>query len=325
MNEQIVHQVRTFPKFPQLYQNVAIYCRVSTTMQSQLSSMANQASFLVDMINKHYGWRLVDIYLDFKSGSATENRDQFQRMLNDIHSKKIDKIITKSISRFGRDALDIIQSIRLIKDMGGSVYFDEENIDTASTDSELLISILSAYAEAENDSRRENQYWSIIKHLEDGSSEIYKRKCFGYKKGENDTLVILSSEATIVQKIYELYISGYSIIGIKKYLEENNILSPSDKPTWCKRTIEQILSNEKYTGNIIALKTYTQDGKRIENNDKSKYLISENHPAIIPKEIFDAVQAEKMRRTNITKTENGNLRKSTKYSSKQKINREDLK
>ena len=180
--------------------------------------------------------------------------------------------------------------------MGGSVYFDEENIDTASTDSELLISILSAYAEAENDSRRENQYWSIIKHLEDGSSGIY-----------------------------ELYISGYSIIGIKKYLEENNILSPSDKPTWCKRTIEQILSNEKYTGNIIALKTYTQDGKRIENNDKSKYLISENHPAIIPKEIFDAVQAEKMRRTNITKTENGNLRKSTKYSSKQKINREDLK
>lgn len=294
-------------------------------MQSQLSSMANQASFLVDMINKHYGWRLVDIYLDFKSGSATENRDQFQRMLNDIHSKKIDKIITKSISRFGRDALDIIQSIRLIKDIGGSVYFDEENIDTASTDSELLISILSAYTEAENDSRRENQYWSIIKHLEDGSSEIYKRKCFGYKKGENDTLVILPSEATIVQKIYELYISGYSIIGIKKYLEENNILSPSDKTTWCKRTIEQILSNEKYTGNIIALKTYTQDGKRIENNDKSKYLISENHPAIIPKEIFDAVQAEKMRRTNITKTENGNLRKSTKYSSKQKINREDLK
>ena len=323
MNERIVRKVNALPKFPQLYRNVAIYCRVSTTMQSQLSSMANQAAFLVDMINKHYGWRLVDIYLDFRSGSDAGSRDQFQRMLNDIHHKKIDKIITKSISRFGRDALDIIQSIRLIKDMGGSVYFDEENIDTASTDSELLISILSAYAEAENDSRRENQYWSIIKHLEDGSSEIYKRKCFGYKKGENDSLVILPSEATIVQKIYELYISGYSIIGIKKHLEENNIFSPSGKPKWCKRTIEQILSNEKYTGNIIALKTYTKDGKRIENIDKSKYLISENHPAIIPKETFDAVQEEKMRRTNITKTANGNVRKNTKYSSKQ-ITNQDL-
>ena len=324
MNERIVRKVDTLHKFPQLYRNVAIYCRVSTTMQSQLSSMANQASFLVDTISKHYGWRLVDIYLDFKSGSDAESRDHFQRMLNDIHSKKIDKIITKSISRFGRNALDIIQSIRLIKDMGGSVYFDEEKIDTASTDSELLISILSAYAEAENDSRRENQYWSIIKHLEDGSSEIYKRKCFGYIKGEKDSLVILPSEATIVQKIYELYISGYSIIGIKKHLEGNNILSPSGKPKWCKRTIEQILSNEKYTGNNLALKTYTKGGKRIENIDKSKYLISENHPAIIPKEIFDAVQEERLRRTNITRTQNGNIRKSTKYSSKQKANQEDL-
>ena len=290
-------------------------------MQEQLNSMSAQASFFVQMISERMDWKLVDIYLDFKSGEAAFNRPEFLRMLNNAKNKKLDIILTKSISRFGRNTEDTISALRELKDADVTVIFDEENIDTSTEDSELMISIISAFAEEENRSRRENQNWGIKKRLEDGTSEIYIRSCYGYQKDESGELIINSSEARVVQEIFSIYLSGKSIVGIIDELERRGIKSPKGKDKWSKRTIDTMLSNEKYVGDVLAFKTYsiyTPNHKRVSNKDGShkKYLCTNSHPAIISKEMFDAVQEEKIRRSNVVTDASGTHRKSTKYSSK---------
>ena len=243
---------------PSLYQKVGIYCRVSSMTQAQMSSLAQQVSFFVQMVAKRYDWQLEDIYIDVKSGETTGQRTEFQRMLDDCQNRKLDIVLTKSISRFGRNTEDTIKSLRLLKASGVTVIFDAENLNTSSGDSELMISILSAYAEAENDSRRRNQYWSIIKQLENGTSSIYNRACYGYKKGDAGELLIDQEEASIVQDIFKLYLSGFSIVGIQKELEQREIPSPTGKAKWCKRSLDTMLSNEKYIGDAVVFKTYTK-------------------------------------------------------------------
>lgn len=308
---------------PSLYKNVGIYCRVSSRIQEQLNSMSAQASFFVQMVEKRQDWHLMDIYLDFKSGESAFNRPEFQRMLNDARNKKLDIILTKSISRFGRDTADTISALRELKAANVSVIFDQENINTATEDSELMITILSACAQAENESRRGNQYWSMEKRLQDGSSKIYRRACFGYKKDKTGELIIDYNAGKIVQSIFNMYLAGMSILGIISELEKQDIKSPTGKDTWSKRTIDNMLSNEKYIGDSLVFKTYsiyTSNHKRVLNKDNShdQYLRTDSHPAIISREIFEAVQNEKKRRSNIITDSTGTHRKSTKYSSKRK-------
>ncbi len=283
-----------------------------------MSSLAQQASFFVQLVSKRNDWQLVDIYIDTKSGETAEHRSEFQRMMDDCQNGKLDVILTKSISRFGRNTEDAIKALRLLKATGVSVIFDAEKLDTASSDSELMVTILSAYAEAENDNRRRNQYWAIIKRLEDGTSSMYNRVCYGYKKGEDGELLIQQQEAAIVQEIFKMYLSGYSIVGIQKELERKGVASPSGKAKWCKRSLDTMLSNEKYIGDAVVFKTYTKKNVRIQNTDGShdRYVISGNHPAIISAEMFKAVQEEKKRRSNIEKDATGVRRKGRKYSSK---------
>jgi hypothetical protein len=146
---------------------------------------------------------------------------------------------------------------------------------------------------------------------------MYKRTCYGYRKGDKGELIIEFSEAAVVQRIFQLYLSGSSIIGIIKELEAQNVKSPTGKDKWCKRSIDTLLSNEKYIGDAMIFKTYTYQHKRIANKGyHDKYLIEENHPAIITEEMYKAVQAEKARRSNTITDENGVRRKSVKYSSK---------
>ena len=304
---------------PPLFKKIGIYCRVSSKTDAQLNSLAQQASFFVQMVSKRTDWQLADIYIDIRSGERSDNRSEFQRMLDDCQDGKLDIILTKSISRFGRNTEESLQALRLLKAYNVTIIFDVENLSTASTDSELIVSILSAYAEAENDNRRQNQYWSIVKRLKDGSSTLYNRSCYGYTKNDFGELVISPKEASVVQDIFQLYLSGFSIIGIQKELERRGVPSPSGKDKWCKRTLDTMLSNEKYMGNAIIFKTYTEKNVRIINADNSheKYLVTDNHPPIISPEMFSAVQEEKKRRSNVEKSDGGTQRKSTKYSSKQ--------
>ena len=177
--------------------NVAIYCRVSSRFQEQLDSAANQASFFVRIVAERNGWKLADIFLDFRSGESTAERQEFLRMIDMCQRREIDIILTKSISRFGRNTEDTLTALRTIKATSACIIFSEEGIDTGVEDGELMISLLSAYAQAENESRRQNQLWGISKRPQDGSSALYRRPCYGIRKKDDNELVIEPHEAGI--------------------------------------------------------------------------------------------------------------------------------
>lgn len=318
--ERRVKQIKFVPSMPKLYYNVGIYCRISTRSQEQLHSMANQVSWLTQKVAADSRWRLADIYLDFRSCTETDNREEFQRMIKDCKSKKLDIVLTKCISRFGRNTAEILDILQKLTSFGTEVIFDEENLSTAYGENTFIISLIEAIAQEESENRSQNVYWGIKKKVIDGTSKIYTRKCYGYTNDENGELIIQSREAEVVQLIFDLYLQGKSIVGIKKELEQRHISSPSGKTQWYNRTIDNILSNEKYVGDVIVFKTYTTgfpNRKRVTNfGEKNKYLSAKSHPAIISREDFDAVQDEKLKRSNVIRDGNGVRRKNTKYSSK---------
>lgn len=191
--------------------------------------------------------------------------------------------------------------------LGVRVIFEQEVLDTADTDNDLMISIIESIAQAENESRSDNIKWGIKQHAAQGTSKLYNRKCYGYNNDRDGNLVINESEAKNVRLIYNLYLQGKSVLGIAKELERLGIKSPTGKTTWPKRTIDVMLSNEKYTGTVRLLDNGKHD---------SYYRAENNNPVIVSKETFQAVQIEKQHRSNVTKSEEGVQRKSKKYSSK---------
>ena len=294
-------------RLPKREKRVGIYCRVSTNSADQLKSLTAQISALTRLTSVNTKWLLVDVYTDIASSKTGSSRKEFNRMLEDCKSHDLKIIITKSISRFGRDTVEILDTLNQLKLLGIRVIFEQEQLDTSDTDSDLMISIIEAIAQAENESRSDNIKWGIKQRAVQGTSKLYNRKCYGYNNDVDGSLIIDDVEAKNVKLIFDLYLQGKSIIGIVKELERLRIKSPTGKATWPKRTIDVMLSNEKYKGNVRLL----DDGKH-----ESYYLSENNNPAIISKEMFQAVQLEKQRRSNVTKDEDGNKRKSKKYSSK---------
>lgn len=294
-------------KTPEREKRVGIYARVSTNSAEQLQSLTAQVSHLTRVTAANKKWLLVDVYIDIASSKTSSSRREFSRMLKDCQSHDLEIIITKSISRFGRDTVEILGALNQLKVLGIRVIFEQEGLDTTSTDSDLMISIIESIAQAENESRSANIKWGIKQHAADGSSKLYNRKCYGYTNGRDGSLMIEETEAKNVKLIFNLYLQGKSVIGIVSELERLGIKSPTGKVKWCKRTIDVMLSNEKYTGNVRLL----NDGKH-----DAHYLAEDNNPAIISKETFQAVQIEKQYRSNVTKSEDGHQRKSKKYSSK---------
>ena len=300
-----VHFIPPLP--PKREKRVGIYCRVSTNSADQLKSLAAQVSALTRLTAANPKWLLVDVYIDVASSKTGSTRKEFTRMLQDCKSRDIEIVLTKSISRFGRDTVEILDALNQLKNLGVRVIFEQEVLDTADTDNDLMISIIESIAQAENESRSENIKWGIKQRAAQGTSKLYNRKCYGHYNGEDGNLVINEEEAKNVRLIYNLYLQGKSVIGIVKELERLGIKSPTGKDKWSKRTIDVMLSNEKYIGNVRLL----DDGKH-----SSYYLVEDNNPAIISKETFQAVQIEKQHRSNVIKSEEGVQRKSKKYSSK---------
>ena len=294
-------------KPPKREKRVGIYCRVSTNDAEQLNSLAVQVSALTRLTASTPQWLLVDVYIDIASSKTGSSRKEFARMLDDCKSKKLEIIITKSISRFGRDTVEALEALRLMRDSGVRVIFEQESLDTADTDSELMVSIVESFAQAENESRSDNIKWGIKQHAAQGTSKLYNRKCYGYYNDKDGNLAINEAEAKNVRLIFNLYLQGKSVLGIVRELERLGIKSPTGKATWPKRTIDVMLSNEKYIGNVRLL----DNGKH-----SASYLSEDNNPAIISKETFQAVQIEKHHRSNVIKGEEGSRRKSRKYSSK---------
>ena len=307
-------KVHFIPHIPQkLDKRIGLYCRVSTNSSEQLQSLAAQVSHLTKITAATPQWLLADVYIDISTSKTGSSRKEFNRMLDDCTSHKLDIIFTKSISRFGRDTVETIEALSKLKNVGVRVIFEQEELDTANTDSDLMISIIESFAQAENESRSENIKWGIKQGAASGTSKLYDRKCYGYKHNEEGKLIIDEETAKNVKIIFDLYLNGQSVLGIIKELEKRKISSPTGKKKWCKRTIDVMLSNEKYTGDVRLLKT----GK-----SEIHYLSTDNNPAIISKETFEAVQIEKGRRSNIIRNNNDIQRKSKKYSSKKYINKD---
>ena len=296
------------PKPQKRDKRIGIYCCVSTNSLEQLQSLATQVSHLTKITAATPRWLLADVYIDISSSKTGSSRKEFNRMLDDCTSHKLDIIFTKSISRFGRDTVETMEALSKLNSAGVRAIFEQEELDTANTDSDLMISIIESFAQAENESRSENIKWGIKQGAASGTSKLYDRKCYGYKHNEDGKLIIDEETAENVKIIFDLYLRGQSVLGIIKELEKRKIPSPTGKEKWCKRTIDVMLSNEKYTGDVRLLKT----GK-----SEIHYLATDNNPVIISKEVFEAVQIEKARRSNVVKDGNGTVkRKNLKYSSK---------
>ena len=212
-----------------------------------------------------------------------------------IVNKKIDLILTKSISRFARNTVDSLSTIRKLKEVGVEVYFEKENIWTFDSKGEMLLTIMSSIAQEESRSISENVLWGIRRKFEEGRYSLNYSHFLGYDRGDDGRLVINEKQAEVVRFIYKSYLEGKTPYTIANTLMKNNIKTPSGKSKWYSDGILSILQNEKYTGNAILQKTYKRDllsKREVNNGEVKKYLVEDSHDAIISKEDFDMVQLE---------------------------------
>lgn len=266
-----------------------------------MSSFEAQVSYYTSFIERNPDYECAGIYADEGiSGTNTKKREQFNRMIEDCKAGKIDGIITKSISRFARNTLDCLNYVRQLKDLGIGVTFEKENIFTLDTKGEVLLSILSSLAQDESRSISENSTWGIRRRFEQGRLFINTTKFLGYDKDKNGNLVINKKQAEIVRRIYREFLDGKGANRIARDLEKDRVPNWQGKAKWYESSIRKMLTNEKYMGDALLQKTYTMDflnKKRAENTGQvPQYYVEDSHPAIIDKEMWEAVQLEMERR-----------------------------
>ena len=301
--------------------NVAAYCRVSTDAEDQINSYHAQVSYYTEHIMQNPKWRFVKVYADEGiTGTMVKKRDHFLEMIEDCEKGKIDMILTKSVSRFARNIVDSISYVRKLKAMGISIYFEEQNIDSLKEDSETYIGIYSVMAQSESENISMNVKWGITKRMQNGTYSC-RLNLLGYRRDETTKEpYIVPEEAEIVRTIFKMYEEGSSLDQIKDYLESNNIKTLNGKSVWNKANIKSMLINEKYVGDVLYQKTYRTDciSKHVKANrgERTKYLVSNNHPAIIDRVTFNAVQAEIARRGNKRRTSDMTSTSLGKYSGK---------
>ena len=292
-----------------LEKNVGIYCRVSTKEKEQLYSLAAQISALTRAVANVSQWRLADVFIDIASAKGEVPRREFERLIKECEAHNISVVLTKSISRFGRDTVETLSALNRLKAVGVRLIFEQENLDTDEIDSNLMISVMESLSQAENESRSENIRLGLAMRAVNGTSGLYKRKLYGYTKNKDGKLVIDDEQAKVVRDIFRWYLDGASVLGIIKKLSDAGIPSPTDKEQWNKRAVDIMLANEKYTGTVTLLDSATQE---------YEYQMKECHPPIITESEFRAVQEEKKKRSNIVTDDDGTHRSSKKYSSKKK-------
>ena len=304
---------------------VAAYARVSTEKEEQEDSFERQVEHYTQLINAKPEWKLIDIYADPGiSGTRAEKRKDFMRMINDCLAGKIQKVLVKSISRFARNTVDALTYIRKLKDIGVSVYFESENIDTLTPGGEVLITILAAMAEQESRTISSNIKWAWQRKFQNGDIILNTGLMMGYSKRKekdedgHDVYEINEEEAEIVRRIYREFVAGVSVSRICKGLEEDGIKTKLGKDKWNHNVIESILTNEKYTGNAVLGKTWKPDvlTKYRQKNDGKKapiYYVEDTHPAIIDREMFELAKAEMARRKGTKDQVVGGGRFTSKY------------
>ena len=307
---------------------VAAYCRVSTEEEEQQSSYEAQCSYYTDKIMTNPEWTMAGIFADEGiTGTSTKKRDDFNRMIRKCKKGKINLILTKSISRFARNTLDTIKYTRMLRAMGIGIYFEKENINTLDMDSEMLITMLGAFAQAESESISRNVAWGKRKAILDGKIFVNFNQLYGYFLREDGSPGINLDKAAVVQFIYQQYLYGDSLRMIKDKLDDEGILNPKGEPGWKISSIKSILTNEKYCGDVLGQKTFKEcviGGKVQKNNGQlPQVLIQNNHPGIVSREVFYAVQEEMKRRTAArspsTKSATGRTSYASKYALSERL------
>ncbi|MBQ9749556.1 MAG: recombinase family protein [Clostridia bacterium] len=290
---------------------VAAYARVSTNSEEQVTSYEAQVDYYTKYIQGRADWEFVKVYTDEGiSGTNTKHRDGFNEMIEDALAGQIDLIITKSVSRFARNTVDSLITVRKLKEKGIEVYFEKENIYTLDSKGELLITIMSSLAQEESRSISENITWGKRKFFADGKVYLPYKNFLGYEKGEDGLPKIVPDEADIIRLIYSMFLEGKTTYAIATALTENGIPTPRKKVVWKPSTVESILTNEKYKGAALLQKSFTVDflTKKMKPNEGEvpQYYIEDSHEAIIDPREFELVQAEMARRKGLRATYSGN-------------------
>lgn len=277
---------------------VAAYCRVSTDSDAQLESLETQKTHYEHYINSRDDWEFAGLYFDEGiTGTKADKRPKLMRLIEDCKAKKVDFVITKSISRFSRNTTDCLDIVRTLLNLNIPVYFEKENINTGSMESELFLSILSSMAEGESTSISENNKWGIKKRFENGTYKL-GYVLYGYR-WENGEIIVDPEQAVIVKRIFSELLAGKGTDAIAKNLNTENV--PTKKGgRWTSSSIRGILANEKYTGDCIFQKTYTDSNFNRHRNDGQldQYYVADHHEAIISHEDFDAAAALIEQRAN---------------------------
>ena len=238
--------------------------------------------------------------VEARSGTSAYRRPEFLRMIRQCKQKKIDIVLTKSISRFARNTVDCLNYIRILKEHGIAVIFEKENINTLESDSELLITMMGAFAQAESESISANVRWGMRQAMHEGKATIQYKKLFAYERGENDKPKIIPEQAEIVKRIYREFLAGASLRMIKDGLEADGILNVSGGKEWSITAVRSILTSEKYCGDVLLQKTFRSDcisRKTIRNTGQlPMYLVQNHHEGIVDRRTYDAAQAEMARR-----------------------------
>ncbi len=276
---------------------VAAYCRVSTDDEEQLTSYEAQKNYYTDKIMTNKEWTMAGIFADEGiTGTSARKRPEFLRMIRQCKQGKIDIVLTKSISRFARNTVDCLNYVRALKELGIAVIFEKENMNTLEIDSEILITMLGAFAQSESESISANVRWGIRQAMKEGKATIQYKYLYGYRKGDDGKPEIIPDQAEVVRKIYDLFLSGTPVRGIQEYLNENAVPNINSEPKWARSAIDSILTNEKYCGDVLLQKTYIDDciNKKVKKNTGQlpMYLVQNHHEGIISRETFDAAQAE---------------------------------
>jgi len=309
---RIIEPIKNVQK---LKKKVCAYARVSTDTEKQGESLENQIQYYENMISSNPEYEFIGVFADRGVTGTTENRPEFQKMLQLAREGGVDLIITKSISRFARNTAIMLEIVRELRDLGIEVRFEKENINTLSGDGELMLTVLSSFAQEESKNVSDNLKWRVRKKFEKGELIINTTRFLGYDKDEYGDLVINRQEAEVVRRIFREYLSGKGSFTIAKGLNEDGVPTIGNGK-WHDTTILGILKNEKYKGDAILQKYYTPDHlkKHSVRNDGiiDSYYIEDNHSAIVPREMWEQVQEEIEKRAKAKGNITGETDKYTK-------------
>ena len=280
-----ITKIHARPPRMRFHKKVAVYCRVSTQQEIQYNSLEAQRTYYEKLIASRSEWTLVDIYADQASGRNNKKMNGFQRMMADCRANKIDLILVKSISRMGRNTVEFLKACSELNRLGVEVFFEVEKVYASDPRAVRMLTIFAGLYQNESESKSFAIAWGHRVRFADGSSKMANRICYGYEHNENGELVPVPKEAEVVRMIFAWRYQGWSLRKISAELQRRDILSPRGKAKWGIETIQKILQNEKYLGDVLLQKTYVADfftGRQaINKGEYTKYLISEHHEAII--------------------------------------------